>query len=80
VAPIGIPGLRTDLVNPQRIASARNRLLAGSRPVPPPALMGRRLKRAFRQQARRWHPDLHGTIPLAEERFKLVNEAYAVAR
>ncbi len=36
------------------------------------------LKRAFRQQARRWHPDLNGNDPLAEERFKLVNEAYAV--
>lgn len=36
------------------------------------------LKRAFRQLARRWHPDLNGNDPLAEERFKLVNEAYAV--
>ena len=36
------------------------------------------LKRAFRQQARRWHPDLNGNDPIAEERFKLVNEAYAV--
>jgi DnaJ-class molecular chaperone len=36
------------------------------------------LKRAFRQQARRWHPDLNGNDPVAEERFKLVNEAYAV--
>lgn len=36
------------------------------------------LKRAFRSQARRWHPDLNGNDPLAEERFKLVNEAYAV--
>lgn len=36
------------------------------------------LKRAFRQQARRWHPDLNGSDPVAEERFKLVNEAYAV--
>ena len=36
------------------------------------------LKRAFRQQARRWHPDLNGDDPRAEERFKLVNEAYAV--
>lgn len=36
------------------------------------------LKRAFRQQARRWHPDLNGNDPRAEERFKLVNEAYAV--
>lgn len=36
------------------------------------------LKRAFRQQARRWHPDLNGNDPHAEERFKAVNEAYAV--
>jgi DnaJ-class molecular chaperone len=36
------------------------------------------LKRAFREQARRWHPDLNGDDPRAEERFKLVNEAYAV--
>lgn len=37
-----------------------------------------RLKRAFREQARRWHPDLNGNDPVAEERFKRVNEAYAV--
>jgi DnaJ-class molecular chaperone len=36
------------------------------------------LKRAFRAQARRWHPDLNGNDPVAEEEFKLVNEAYAV--
>jgi DnaJ-class molecular chaperone len=36
------------------------------------------LKRAFRKQARRWHPDLNGNDPVAEERFKRVNEAYAV--
>jgi len=32
-----------------------------------------RLKRAFREQARRWHPDLNGNDPVAEERFKRVN-------
>ncbi len=36
------------------------------------------LKRAFRLQARRWHPDLNGNDPVAEERFKQINEAYAV--
>ena len=36
------------------------------------------LKRAFRREARRWHPDLNIDDTQAEERFKLVNEAYAV--
>jgi len=36
------------------------------------------LKRAFRTQARRWHPDLNANDPRAEDQFKLVNEAYAV--
>ena len=36
------------------------------------------LKRAFRREARKWHPDLNGNDIQAEERFKLVNEAYAV--
>lgn len=43
-----------------------------------PGADGATLKRAFRSQARRWHPDLNGNDPVAEERFKLVNEAYAV--
>ena len=36
------------------------------------------LKRAFRKEARKWHPDLNSNDRYAEERFKLVNEAYAV--
>ena len=35
-------------------------------------------KQAFRRQARRWHPDLNGNDPAAEERFKKINEAYEV--
>ena len=44
----------------------------------PPDSDAKQLKRAFRREARRWHPDLNGNDPVAEERFKLVNEAYAV--
>ena len=36
------------------------------------------IKRAFRKEARRWHPDLNINDINAEERFKLVNEAYVV--
>ena len=43
-----------------------------------PGADAKSLKRAFRQQARRWHPDLNGNDPHAEEQFKAVNEAYAV--
>ena len=43
-----------------------------------PGSDGDSLKSAFRREARRWHPDLNGNDRQAEERFKLVNEAYAV--
>ena len=43
-----------------------------------PGADGSTLKRAFRNQARRWHPDLNANDPRAEDQFKLVNEAYAV--
>ncbi|AAP99983.1 MULTISPECIES: DnaJ domain-containing protein [Prochlorococcus] len=36
------------------------------------------IKSAFRSEARRWHPDLNVNDINAEERFKLINEAYAV--
>ena len=38
----------------------------------------KQLKRAFRREARRWHPDLNKNDAYAEERFKLINEAYNV--
>ena len=36
------------------------------------------LKSAFRKEARKWHPDLNKNDANAEERFKLINEAYAI--
>ena len=36
----------------------------------------RELKKAFRREARKWHPDLNKNDLNAEERFKLINEAY----
>ena len=36
------------------------------------------LKSAFRKEARKWHPDLNKNDLNAEERFKLINEAYAI--
>ena len=36
------------------------------------------LKAAFRNEARKWHPDLNKNDVNAEERFKLINEAYAI--
>tara|TARA_Y100001968_G_scaffold333683_1_gene398332 strand:+ start:14159 stop:15094 length:936 start_codon:yes stop_codon:yes gene_type:complete len=43
-----------------------------------PGSDGDQLKKAFRREARRWHPDLNVNDLNAEERFKLVNEAYVV--
>ncbi len=36
------------------------------------------LKKAFRREAMRWHPDLNRNDLDAEERFKWINEAYKV--
>jgi len=38
------------------------------------------LKKAFRREARKWHPDLNKNDLNAEERFKLINEAYKYLR
>ena len=38
------------------------------------------IKSAFRKEARRWHPDLNVNDSNAEERFKLINEAYEYLR
>ena len=38
------------------------------------------LKKAFRREARKWHPDLNKNDIKAEERFKLINEAYEFLR
>ena len=38
------------------------------------------LKKAFRREARKWHPDLNKNDITAEERFKLINEAYEFLR
>ena len=36
------------------------------------------IKRAFREQARLWHPDRNPDDPAADDRFKAINEAYRV--
>ena len=38
------------------------------------------LKKAFRREARKWHPDLNKNDLNAEERFNLINEAYEFLR
>ncbi len=42
----------------------------------PPDFDVKELKKAFRREARKWHPDLNKNDLNAEERFKLINEAY----
>ena len=41
-----------------------------------PDFDNKELKKAFRREARKWHPDLNKNDLNAEERFKLINEAY----
>ena len=41
---------------------------------------GSELKKAFRREARKWHPDLNKNDINAEDRFKLINEAYEFLR
>jgi len=43
-----------------------------------PECDSKELKSAFRKEARKWHPDLNKNDVNAEERFKLINEAYAI--
>ena len=38
------------------------------------------LKKSFRREARKWHPDLNKNDLNAEERFKLINQAYEYLR
>ena len=38
------------------------------------------LKKAFRREARKWHPDLNKNDINAEDRFKLINQAYEYLR
>ncbi|WP_288235061.1 DnaJ C-terminal domain-containing protein [uncultured Prochlorococcus sp.] len=46
----------------------------------PPNFDEKELKKAFRREARKWHPDLNKNDLNAEERFKLINEAYEYLR
>ena len=69
-----IHGVRSDALRMTPPGTTDYWQVLGLEPGADPA----RLKRAFREQARRWHPDLNGNDPVAEERFKRVNEAYAV--
>jgi len=45
-----------------------------------PDFDNKELKKAFRREARKWHPDLNKNDLNAEERFKLINQAYEYLR
>ena len=44
----------------------------------PPGSDAMQIKKAFKREAKRWHPDLNNNSRNAEERFKWINEAYLV--
>ena len=44
----------------------------------PPGSNADQLKRAFKREAKIWHPDLNKGCQNAEERFKWINESYLV--
>ena len=43
-----------------------------------PGSNSEQLKKAFKKEAKRWHPDLNRNNRDAEERFKWINESYLV--
>ncbi len=43
-----------------------------------PGSNSEQVKKAFKKEAKRWHPDLNKNSKNAEERFKWINEAYLV--
>ena len=43
-----------------------------------PGSNSEQLKKAFKKEAKRWHPDLNNNSRDAEERFKWINESYLV--
>ena len=46
----------------------------------PPEVTLKELKARYKQLVKRHHPDLHGGDKKAEERLKLINEAYTYLR
>ncbi len=46
----------------------------------PPGSDSEEIKKAYRKEAMRWHPDMNGNDRNAEERFKWVNQAFMVLK